>query len=229
MPTLSTVSRSRAGGERLRMPRLFSSISEPATMVTDYLLAALALPLAGLLLRTAHQRDSMAIMLWGSSFVAVAIAATLGGTVHGFANQLGTRRRELWRATTFLLALAADLLVVAAGVALLPVAAASCLALTMAVKLVLFTAWMRTRDHFRLVVVAQSLSLAALLALGLAFGRWGNGTSWIAAGVLACFIAGLVQQSGLTMRRLNQNDLSHLVQLVGVYLLYRGGLLLVER
>ena len=205
------------------------SISEPATMLTDYLLAALALPLASLLLRAGSGHDSLAAVLWSTGFVAIGVAALLGGTVHGFARQLGHHRRALWRATTLLLALAADVLVVAAGVAMLDAEAAAWLATVMALKLALFALWMRTREHFRFVVIDQLISLAALLALQLLAMPRARSAPWVVAGVLVCFTAGLVQRSALAVRRLNQNDLSHLVQLLGVYLLYRGGALLVGR
>jgi hypothetical protein len=216
------------GGDRGTRP-LLSAITEPATMLTDYMLALLALPLAGVLLRAAWGEDSLAAVLWAAGLVAISVAAMLGGTVHGFARQLGHHRRGLWRATTFLLALAADLLVVAAAVAHMDPEAAAWLAAAMVLKLVVFALWMRTREHFRFVVIDQSISLAALLALQLLVAPGARSAPWIVAAVLVCFAAGLVQRSELAVWRLNQNDLSHLVQLVGVYLLFRGGSLLVSR
>jgi hypothetical protein len=193
-------------------------------MVTDYLLAALAGPLAGILLVTGARADSAGVTLWGAGFMTIAVAAACGGTVHGFPGRLGARRPALWRATTLLLALSGDLLVIAAGVSLLDPAAAIWLTSLVALKLAMFASWTRSRDEFRHVVIDQSLSLAMLLALVLGAGAATAGLPWIVVGVLVCFLAGLVQRSGIQALGLNQNDLSHLLQLVGLYLLYRGGL-----
>jgi hypothetical protein len=46
----------------------------------------------------------------------------------------------------------------------------------------------------------------------------------VVAGVALTFAAAGVQQSGFDLHRhLNHNDLQHLVQMVAVWLLYKGG------
>lgn len=197
-------------------------------MVTDYLLAALALPLAVILLAAGARTGSAAITLWGAAFASIAIAAACGGTVHGFPRQLGPRRPALWRGTILLLALSADLILAAAGLALLDRSPALWLAGLVAIKLAAFAAWTRSRTEFRWVVIDQAVSMAVLLLLVLSAGATTPGARWIVSAVIVCLLAGLVQRSEVAALRLNQNDLSHLVQLVGVYLLYRGGLLLAR-
>jgi hypothetical protein len=222
--SVSIVCGRRGAGHWLRVRYRLYKIREPATMVTDYLLATLALPLAGILLATGVRSDSAGVALWGAAFLTIAVAAACGGTVHGFPRQLGMRRLVLWRVTTLLLALSADLVLVAAGLSLLERPQAVWLAALAALKLALFATWTRSRDDFRSVVIDQSLSMAMLLALVLSAGPTTAGAPWIVAGVIVCFLAGVVQRSELAALRLNQNDLSHLLQLVAIYLLYRGGL-----
>ena len=49
----------------------------------------------------------------------------------------------------------------------------------------------------------------------------------IIAGIGVSILAALVQQSGFDLHRhLNHNDLQHVVQMLAVWLLYRGGTLL---
>ena len=49
-------------------------------------------------------------------------------------------------------------------------------------------------------------------------------TRWVVAGVALTFAAAGVQQSGFDLHRhLNHNDLQHLVQMVAVWFLYKGG------
>jgi hypothetical protein len=50
------------------------------------------------------------------------------------------------------------------------------------------------------------------------------------AGVLVSFVAGLVQAFRVSPNRwFNHNDLYHVIEIVALYLFYRGGVLLVDR
>ena len=57
-----------------------------------------------------------------------------------------------------------------------------------------------------------------------------SGAGWVAAGVAVSFAGAVVQQSGFSLHRhFNHNDIFHLIQMAGLYLLYRGGVLLRDR
>ena len=58
-------------------------ITEPMTMVTDYLLAAQCLVQPRVLSRRAPTMRLGSIPVWVAAFVGTAIAALAGGTVHG--------------------------------------------------------------------------------------------------------------------------------------------------
>ncbi len=60
------------------------TISEPMTMLTDYLLAALSLFFGVLLIRVARLRSQRSVWLWAAALVATATASFVGGTFHGF-------------------------------------------------------------------------------------------------------------------------------------------------
>ena len=50
---------------------------------------------------------------------------------------------------------------------------------------------------------------------------------WIIAGILISFAAAGIQLSGFTLHKnFNHNDLYHVVQMIAMYLLYKGGTLL---
>jgi sugar phosphate permease len=88
-------------------------ITEPATMLTDYALAALAIVLGLLLLKP----DSRPIMLWTVGFFLTAAAALTGGTYHGFVGWLNEGRRvALWNVTVFLIGAASGFMIAAAAV-----------------------------------------------------------------------------------------------------------------
>ena len=56
------------------------------------------------------------------------------------------------------------------------------------------------------------------------------GASWLIAGVAVSLVAGVVQARKLALhRQFNHNDLFHLIQMVALYMFYRGGAVLVDR
>lgn len=180
-------------------------ISEPATLATDYLLGAVSAWLGW--------RTFQSNRLWSLGFVALALAAFLGGTWHGF-----VQSDALWKAT-----------VVTAGAASFGMLSGSTvktasgtprtLILGFAIfKLLVYTAWMLAHDDFIWVVADTGVSLAIIALLYL----W-RFNGWMLAGVTASVAAGAVQASGLALHRhFNHNDLYHLIQIAALLLFYRG-------
>jgi hypothetical protein len=57
----------------------------------------------------------------------------------------------------------------------------------------------------------------------------GVGTGWIIASILVAFGGAIVQQSGFALHKhFNHNDIFHVIQMGGMYLLYRGALVLKD-
>jgi len=80
-------------------------IAEPATMLTDYALAGVTAWLSGSLARAREGQRSRA--LWALAFAALALAATLGGTWHGFAPSFAPIAvLLLWKATVLCVGIA---------------------------------------------------------------------------------------------------------------------------
>lgn len=209
------------------------SISEPTTMVTDYLLAVLAGWLGWRLVTGGREAGEASRVLWGASLLAMALAAAAGGTAHGFAEHLGTVGGGwVWKLTTYSVGLAGAALLSAAVVARFGGAARLAgLALVVA-KLAFYLAWMSVHDDFLFVILDYAPALLAVVLLMALPGRGAPlaGAGWAAAGVGVSFVAAAVQASGLSLHRhFNHNDLYHVIQLGGIYLLYRGGLLVRDR
>ena len=75
-------------------------------------------------------------------------------------------------------------------------------------------------------------ALAVLLAGALyALARWrAPGMGWLIGGVAVSLVAGLVQARRIAVHRhFNHNDLYHVIQILALYLVFRGGVLLVDR
>jgi hypothetical protein len=185
------------------------TISEPMTLATDYLLGAVTAWLAWKLRGSAER----ARRWWMWAFAALALAAFLGGTWHGF-----LQSDLLWKATVLSVGLASFAMMAAAAFATLPRRARDALLWAASLKLIVYWWWMLGRDEFIFVVIDTAIAFAVVAALHI--WRW-NG--WIVAGVAVCVAAALVQASGLALHaHFNHNDLYHVIQIAAMALLYRG-------
>ena len=180
-------------------------VSEPTTVITDYALAVVCIFLGARLIR--HSR------FWALAFLALALAALLGGTWHGF-----WKSDALWKATTLCVGVASFGMVVGSALALTAGTLRAMLVSFSAIKLAIYTAWMLEHDDF-VWVVADTAS--ALLIVG-ALHLWKlNG--WMLAGVALSVLAGLAQAGGVALHEhFNHNDLYHVIQTAAMVLLYRG-------
>ena len=202
-------------------------------MLTDYALALLGAVLGWRLLSGGRRAGQGARVLWGAAFLALAVAAAAGGTSHGFALYLGgVEGSWLWKLTVFSVGLASAGLLCGAILARFAGAARIALLGLAVAKLAVYLAWMSVHDDFRFVIYDYAPSMLAVMVL-LAWPARGGplpGAGWAAAGIAVSFAAAAVQQSGFTLHRhFNHNDLYHVISMGGLYLLYRGGLLLVDR
>lgn len=90
-------------------------ISEPATVLTDYLIT---LACSWFAFRLYRRRAIRPVRLWAAGFLSVAGAALAGGTFHGFAGVLPARLISLlWNSTILLIGLAAGLMIAGTYVA----------------------------------------------------------------------------------------------------------------
>lgn len=246
-------------------------ITEPATMITDYILAAEGALFAVWLwdgaqgaAEAAQQAPQaaaatslispatlpfprytpfpadLAAPLWALAFAGLAAGAIVGGTVHGFTAHLSPRARDwLWKTSLAVIggsgAAMAGAVVVAAGGGSL----GGWLIAALVVKLALYLAWIARHDEFRWAVYDYSASMALIVALaawaivqaksggaavsGPAAGGLAAGAPWIIAGVLLSALGSVVQRKGIGLHRhFNHNDVYHVIQMVALYLLFRG-------
>lgn len=91
-------------------------ITEPMTLLTDYLLAAWCVFLALSLLRKTAVTGRSYVGLWVVALLVAAFAALAGGTAHGFKLYLGTARHAVVWQTTVISIGAAALLMLIAGI-----------------------------------------------------------------------------------------------------------------
>jgi hypothetical protein len=178
------------------------NILEPMTMATDFLLAAAAVWFAIRLRRLQSGRA------WPLAFLFTAIGSLTGGTYHAIGGFW------LWKATVYAIGLASFFLLVATRV---PVIVAL-------VKFIVYATWMITHDGFEFVIADYGLTLLIVAVMqGVTWFRSrAPAAPWIVGSVAVSAVAAIAQQSGDLHRNFNHNDLYHVIQLVALWLLYRG-------
>jgi hypothetical protein len=205
-------------------------ITEPMTMITDYVMGALAFVLAMRLVGDSTAGRQLSGRLWAAAFVMTAAAAFVGGTYHGFVQWMpGSAGRAMWKATLLATGLGSACLLAAAGVAAVAGPLRTALAGVVIAKLAFYIWTIATKDSFTLVIADYGTALVAVVLAawvirpsGLTPAAW-----WITAGVAVAVVAGVIQWARLAPHvHFNHNDLFHVVQMASLYLLYRGGLLL---
>lgn len=200
-------------------------ITEPTTTFTDYAIAVAAFIFAGSLLRIGGFNRQIAVRLWAAAFAWAAIAAALGGTCHGFALWLGGLNSILWRLMLYALSLA--------SLAMLAGTIFSSFSkkvrqwfLWAAIAKSAFT-WAVLSHWPRFEVAAFDYGSAMVIVLVLQLRMLNQPTAhtaqWLIMGILVSGVAIGIQSSGFSISEsFNHNDLYHLVQLIGLGLLYQG-------
>lgn len=208
-------------------------LTEPTTVVTDYLLGGMATWCGVRLLRTTRKRRQRSVLLWALGFLAAAGAAFTGGTAHGVKEIAAEQTQQrLWKSSLYAIGLTSFFLLAATIVSTLPRPWQRPLLIATGVKFAGFAAWMTTHDEFRYALYDY---VTAMLGVLLLHGKDAAGPDaerarLIIGGLLVSFVAGGVQQSGFRRgQHFNHNDAYHLIQIGALYLFYQGGRLLEDR
>ena len=154
------------------------------------------------------------------AFLALAAAALVGGTYHGFPQFFPGL---LWAATEVCAGLASFLMVVATARATgyFP-RTIFCLA---AVKLLVYLEWILDHDEFIAVVIDSGIALLVVALLHAV--RRDPAWRWMVGGVAVSVVGAGVQVLGLAPHpHFNHNDLYHVIQIAAMWLFYRGAKLL---
>jgi hypothetical protein len=206
--------------------------AEAVTAATDYLLAVAALAGAVSLARRAGRRRSVAF--WAGGFAAVGAAAVVGGTWHALSPRLGaTPADALWKITLAATGLAGGLLIAGAAHASVRRHTANWVVGAAAAKLGVFLFLALPGDSFDPVIVDSAVTMGTILGLqGLASATFGaRSAPWVIAGVVVSAAAAAVEafRPRLLPNPWSPDAVYHLVEIAGLFLFYRGGLLFADR
>ena len=209
------------------------SFSEPTTMATDYVLVALCAIFAWRLWRVGIGGAQASVCSWSAGFVCFGLASLAGGTFHGFSMLLSQAvRQELWTLMVYAIGLASFFLLVGTLNSCIVPSVRRFVMPIPYIQLLVYVIWMATHDDFRFAIYDYAFTNLSIAALQIHAGMTRKATSafWLGGGVLVSFVAAAVQVSGVAIQQqFNHNDLYHVIQMGGMYLFYRGALLLKDR
>ena len=193
------------------------------TLATDYALGLLAVSLS---IRMRHRGAASGRSYWVAALAAAGAAALLGGTYHGFLPWLDTRiATVLWKATLLSIGCAAYGVSMATIRIHLSAPARRVCRIVAAVQLALYSLGAMLTDAFLIAIVNYAIAFGFVLAVhARAWLRWRDRpAAWVIAGVVVSFLAAGIQAAGIAPHpHFNHNDLYHVVQMVGTWMLYRG-------
>ncbi len=195
------------------------------TTLTDFLLAALSAYWARRLARSGKTRPATAGGNWTWALAASAAAAFCGGSSHGFPALPQPIPWILWKSTQAAIGLAAYFAIRGTALRYLPPGAARAALRLGAAQLAIYLAWIAFHDDFFYSIVDYGLAFVFALAAHLwaALRQADAAARWIAGGILVCFAGAAIQALGLAPHPgFNHNDLYHVVQMLGTWLIYRG-------
>ena len=194
-------------------------ITEPATLLTDYFMAALAV---AWYFRLGRDREMPVLQDWRKVFLFLALSSFLGGSYHGYQAMLTPLVLEaLWRGTLVCAALS-SLFLMKAGVGQFGGSGQAgwkkFAYLKALVILVIGQAW----PDFLVVLVDFTLSLFIVSAFALLkWERAFDARAKFLAGTGLFLLGGAVQALGLAPHpAFNHNDLFHVIQILGNWMFY---------
>ncbi len=207
-------------------------IYEPMTVITDLIIAAFAVYFAVELNRKFEITLMNTTWHWIHVFWFLALGSFLGAVSHGIGPHLSEPIRDwIWKATTVSIGVVSFFFILAGLYHAFPFATLRWLRWLPAVALLAYTLIILRDPRFINVVKFYAPSLVLVLLI-MSYSAWSSsapGASRIAIGIVISFIAAGVLISGWDLHKnFNHNDLYHVIQLIGMYQIYRGALFLTD-
>ena len=199
------------------------TITEPMTLLTDYVMALVCFYFAFQLLHSQHHQTQMSRRIWGIGFLFAAIASVTGGTYHGFLLDLSPLLQKVfWKTSLYSLGVTSFCLIAGTAIATFRVSIQLRIIIFASAQFILYSLWMIEHDDFKYVIINYATALILVLIFQL-FQLSKTSAKWILSGIALSFIGAGVQQSGLDLHQnFNHNDLYHVIQIIALCFLYVG-------
>ena len=207
-------------------------IYEPMTVVTDLMIAVLAMYIARELQAWHSIRFLNIHWHWGWAFTTLAIGAFMGAVSHGVGPHFsGETQQLLWKATIIPVGFTSVFFLMGTFHHSFSFDAVRWLSWIPIVFLGAYLFTISKDDSFLNVVKFYAPAMGFVFAIMLYshFGSGSPGTGHVAMGIFIMFIGAGVQVSGFSLHQhFNHNDLFHVFQMVGMIVMYRGSRLILD-
>ncbi|MCK5330151.1 MAG: hypothetical protein KAK01_01995 [Candidatus Marinimicrobia bacterium] len=205
-------------------------IYEPMTVITDLILAGMTAWFAWELGAWYWERLMNVHWHFSRAFWMLTLGALLAAISHGIGPHLSPGLKDaIWKLTTISIGFASFFLLMSSFHHVFPYDSVRLLRWIPVILLAgyLVIIWRDPRFINVIRFYAPTMIFVLLVMIYSYFANNGSGSGWLIAGILVSFAAAGVQMSGFTLHKhFNHNDIYHVIQMVGMYLLYRGSLLL---
>lgn len=195
-------------------------ITEPATMITDYILGIVSFLLGLRLISIGRDRNRRSVLCWGFAFIATAAAAFIGGTYHGFFNQFGhTAETILWKLTMISAGVMSITMLVGSLIATVRGSLLRWAIAIVVMKFLIFFTFVFRSDDFKIVVMdyITAMGVVSLLHLLRVIRAGARNELWIFWGVVVSLLGAVLQRLQIGFHHhFNHNDLYHVIQTIAM-------------
>ncbi len=205
-------------------------IYEPTTFITDLILAGMSVYFGGRLADVYWQTFHPFHYNLTIGLYVLALGAFLGGVSHGFGPHFSVALKDIvWKAALVMIGLTTCYILLSALSAVFPYERYKLLRWIafLATGVYIFTI-IRDSNFANVVRFYAPVMIIVLLLMFYLF-MDGNhpGSGYFLLGLIITLAGAVVQQSGFTLHKyLNHNDLYHVIQMVGLWYIYKGGVIL---
>jgi hypothetical protein len=198
------------------------NLYEPATVITDYLLALVGL-VFGLLLRRGARPGPGARRWFARALLLSALSAFVGGSYHGLAPNFSPQVAALWwRLTLIILSCVSAALAFSLMYEMAPAPSRKRFRNLILLKFGFFAGLALVQPLFLVAIADYGTALIAWLIVAVVVRRPWRG--WMLTAIGLSVLAATVQQLRLSpSAHFNHNDLYHVIQALALAGFYRGG------
>ena len=204
-------------------------ITEPMTMITDYILSIMSFLLGIALIATGSDKDQLSMILWGIGLITTGISALLGGTYHGFTENISEESYNLLRKLT-LYSIGLTSLFILMGSIISSIRSETIQYILIGVGIIgfiIYGVWIKEHIEFIYAIMNYVPTMLVIIFLKIySYFEYDDPSSlWIISGILIAFIGAGIQASGFSLHKhMNNNDIFHIIQMISTYFLYLGAL-----
>jgi len=162
-------------------------------------------------------------------FFLVAFTASIGALFHVFYPEYETIRDFLWKLTMLVMIFSVFAMLMGTVYYLLPFETVQWVKWIILATMVPFIVWFYV-DHDLINAVKLYIPSTILVIMVMAYGWLGKGdigAAWVLSGLLVTLFGASFTVTKIGFHQhFNHNDIFHIIQIVGMYLIYRGTMLL---